>query len=113
MECEKAEKKAEQAAAAEDTGKADADGDKTDESDKPAAPASRGSRRWHRGLRQPVKGRARRYPGSPYSSNQYASLPRRLTARSRRSARSLVAVVVTIRSSSPISRRVMSCGTND
>ena len=39
----KAEKKAEQAAAAEDTGKADADGDKTDESDKPAAPASRGS----------------------------------------------------------------------
>src|SRR6185503_17785055 len=50
--------------------------------------------------------------GSPYSSNQYASLPRRLTARSRRSAVSRVLVVVTMSNSSPVWMWVSGCGTN-
>src|SRR3954468_10047004 len=48
--------------------------------------------------------------GSPYSSNQYASLPRLLTARSRRSAAVRVFVVVTMSSSSPVSIRVSGWG---
>jgi geranylgeranyl reductase family protein len=49
---------------------------------------------------------------SPYSSNQWASLPRRLTARSLRSAASRAFVVVTMSSSSAASIRVSGCGTN-
>ncbi len=49
---------------------------------------------------------------SPYSSNQWASLPRRLTARSLRSAASRAFVVVTMSSSSPAWIRVSGCGTN-